>query len=70
MLLSDGASVSLVPFVPLAALAGVNGKTALMGVFFCEMESLGARVPYLSEGNVADMGDSAFGLRPIFAGES
>lgn len=37
---------------------------------FCEMESPGASVAYLSEGKVEDMGDSAFGLNPSFVGES
>jgi hypothetical protein len=67
--LIEGASRSM---VPLAALAGVYGKVALAGVYrvagdaLCETESLGPRVAYCLEGNVADMGDSrALLLGPI-----
>jgi len=67
--LIEGASRSM---VPLAALAGVCGKVALAGVYrvageaLCETESLGPRVAYCFEGNVADMGDSsALLLGPI-----
>lgn len=42
----------------------------MLGDAFCEMESLGARVAYCLEGNVADMGERAFGLKPRFAAES
>lgn len=52
-----------VSFIPLAEVAGVYGNVALAGVYRegvprCEMESLGARVAYCLEGNVADKGDS------------
>lgn len=42
----------------------------MLGVAFCESESLGPRVPYRSEGKPADMGERAFGLKPSFEGES
>jgi hypothetical protein len=47
------------------SLAGVYGKVALAGVYrvagdaLCETESLGPRVAYCLEGNVADMGESS-----------
>jgi hypothetical protein len=70
--LSEGASS---PLVPLTALAGVYGADALvglktvLGVARCDNESLGANVPYLSDGKVADMGDNALGLNPSFEGD-
>jgi hypothetical protein len=54
------ASTSPAPLIVLAALwgnvalAGVN-----IGVARCDAESLGLRVAYCLEGNVADMGDKA-----------
>jgi hypothetical protein len=60
--LIEGASESV---MPLTALAGVNGNVALAGVKMvvgvarCETESLGPRVAYCLEGNVADMGERA-----------
>jgi hypothetical protein len=60
--LIEGASESV---MPLTALAGVYGKVALAGVKMvvgvarCETESLGPRVAYCLEGNVADMGERA-----------
>ena len=60
--LIDGASDSVMPLI---ALAGVNGNVALAGVKMvvgvarCETESLGPRVAYCFEGNVADMGERA-----------
>ena len=41
----------------------------VVGVVFCETESLGASVAYLSEGKAEDMGDNAFGLNPSLVGE-
>ena len=42
----------------------------MLGDAFWEMESLGARVAYCLEGNVADMGESAFESKPNFPGDS
>jgi hypothetical protein len=60
--LIEGASESV---MPLTALAGVYGKVALAGVKMvvgvarCDTESLGPRVAYCLDGNVADMGERA-----------
>lgn len=42
----------------------------VLGVALCETESLGPSVAYCLEGNPADMGDSAFGLKPKFPADS
>lgn len=72
--LSEGPSVSVMPLV---AVAGVYGKVALAGVYIAgdarwETESLGpSSVAYCLEGKVADIGESAFGLKPrLSAGRS
>jgi len=71
--LNEAASVSL---ANVTALAGVSGKAALeglktvLGVPLWERESFGANVPYRSGGKVADMGESALGLKPNFVGDN
>ena len=66
MPLIEGVSVS----VALIALAGVYGNVTLAGVYKvvgvarCDTESLGPRVAYCFDGNVADNGESAFGSNP------
>ena len=42
----------------------------MLGVALCETESLGPRVAYCLDGNPADMGESAFGLKLKFAEDS
>lgn len=69
----EGTSVSV---MILLMVAGVCGNVALAGVYMagealCETESLGPSVAYCLDGKVADMGDSAFGLKPrVAAGSS